>query len=454
MYLFGMHTSPQLEPPGPRGLPLVGDSLDYMRDPLGYMLRMRRLHGGLVRLPLRVLTPYLVSEPSLIEQVLVTDNKSYTKDMFLRLLGKEVLGQGLLTSEGDFWRRQRRLSQPAFHRERITEYATIMLACADEYVATLRAGQSRDVHDDMMRLTLQIAARALFGTDAGDMATEVGRALSVVMDRYANNVFLMFPQMARLPLPMNRRLADARSRLDRLMFSIIQKRRAEGDKGQKTDLLAMLLSAQDEDGSVMTDQQLRDEVMTIFSAGHETTALVMSYAFLLLSQNPAAGRALSAELQTVLGGRAPTPADLPSLRYCEAVVLESMRIYPPAWALGREASRDTELGGYPVPRGMQVWISPWVMHRDAQYFPKPEAFAPERWLDGLAKRLPRFAYMPFGGGPRLCIGNAFAMTEATLILAAIASRFRLRVVDTRPPPLMPSITLRPKHGLTAQVEPC
>lgn len=446
-----MHTSSLRLPPGSAGYPLIGDSLDYLRDPLAYLLRARERYGALTRLPLPYFAPYLVSDPALVEQVLVTDNKSYSKDAFLRRLSKEVVGQGLLTSEGEFWRRQRRLSQPAFHRERIAEYAALMIAAGEKYADELRPGQQRDLHEDMMHLTLQIVSQTLLSTAVGDQAGEVGEILGAIMERYANGLLLLFPVLSRLPLPINRRFDQAVARLDQLILPLIRERRQTG--GDKGDLLSMLLSARDEDGSAMTDTQLRDEVITIFAAGHETTALVLTYAFFLLTHNPAAAAALAAELTAVLAGRAPTIHDLPALRYTEAVVLESMRCYPPAWAIGREAVRDTTLSGYPIPRGTQLWMSPWVMHRDPQTFPQPERFLPERWLDGLQRRLPRFAYLPFGGGPRLCIGNAFAMTEATLLIATIARRYFLRAES--PPPLrfLPSITLRLRDGLRARVEP-
>lgn len=446
-----MKTQSLRRPPGSAGYPLIGDAPDYLRDPLDYLVRTRARYGGLARLAIPFYAPYLVSDPALIEHVLVTDNKSYSKDAFLKRLGQEVVGQGLLTSEGDFWRRQRRLAQPAFHRERIAQYAAIMTSAGEKYVDGLRSGQLRDLHADMMHLTLQIVSKTLLSTDVGDLAGEVGEILGVIMDRYANGIFLLFPALARLPLPMNRRFEQAVKRLDQVILPMIRERRQSGV--EKDDLLSMLLSAQDEDGSAMTDAQLRDEVITIFAAGHETTALVLTYVFFLLSQNPPAAAQLAAELDAALAGRAPTMQDLPALRYTEAVVLESMRCYPPAWAIGREAVRDTELGGYPIPRGTQLWISPWVLHHDPQTFPEPERFLPERWLDGLQRRLPRYAYAPFGGGPRLCIGNAFAMTEAILLVATIARRFFLRVVDKPPLRLLPSVTLRVRSELRARVEP-
>lgn len=449
-----MSTASSRTPPGPKGRPLIGHGVEYIRDPLGFMLLARREFGGLVSLRLPTMKSWLVSDPALIEQVLVTDAKSYGKDRAIRFLGTEVIGQGLLSSEGDLWRRQRRLAQPAFHKERIAQYTEIMIRCVQEYLATLRPGQTRALVDDMMQLTLRIVLQALLSIEATDATEDIKQAFSVIMERHAVGPFMVFPILAKLPLPINRRAADAVRRLDGHVLRVIRERRERKAGASQTDLLAMLLSAQDADGSTMTDLQLRDEVITMFLAGHETTALLLSYSFLLLTQNPGAMAALSAELETVLGGRMPSHADVPRLRYTEAVLLEAMRIHPPSWTIGREVIRDTELGGYPLARGTQVLMSQWVLHRDPDLFPEPESFRPERWLDGLQKRLPRFAYMPFGGGPRLCIGHSFAMIEATLLLASIASRFRLRVATdpTRPLRFLLAVTLRPRDGLSARVE--
>lgn len=447
----------------------------FFRDPLSYLLRVRRERGPCVRLPLGPVMPILVSDPAHIEHVLVTDNKSYKKDWFMQLLSKEALGQGLLTSHGELWLRQRRLAQPAFHRDRIAGYAETMVRCAEHYVDRLQVGQQRAVRSDMMELTLHIVSQALFSDDAAVPTQDVSRALDLLMQRYADNLLMAFPVLRRLPLPTNRRFHHAMQQFDDTMIALIARRRASlgtaGDPegtacGQKAgphaggsgkgsgDLWSMLLAAQDEDGQRMSDRQLRDEVITLFSAGHETTALALTYIFCLLSQHPRVLAAVSSELHAVLGAgpspRLPTLDDLPALRMCEAVVLETLRLYPPAWTLGREAVTDTSLAGLAIPRGTQVWMSQWVVHHDESLFPQATAFRPERWLDGLQKRLPRFAYFPFGGGPRLCIGTSFAMVEATLVLATVARRVHLQVLDPSPR-LLPSITLRPRDGVAARV---
>ncbi len=438
--------------PRARSLPFVGSIPFYAMDPLAFMQRSAR-RGPIVTIKLGPMTAHLLSDPADIERVLVTANKSFIKDAFARDL-RSIIGDGLLISDGDFWRRQRRLVQPAFHRDRLAAYASEMSASAERTVAGLRDGEVCDVHEVMMGLTLDIVARTLFGAEIGADALAVRDALEVVMARYASALGVMFPVIDRLPLPRNRRFRDAVKLLDSVVYRIIERRR-DGDgaglAADRGDLLAMLLAAQDEDGARMTDRQVRDEAMTLFLAGHETTANALSWALLLLSRNPSVDARLAAEASSALGGGAATLADLPRLAYAEQVMTEAMRLYPPAWALGREVLEPIELRGVLFPKGAQIWMSQWVMHRDPRYFDDPEAFRPERWADGLAKRLPKFAYFPFGGGPRLCIGSAFAMMEATLVLATIAQRLRFDVDPrTRVVPF-PSVTLRPRDGIAATV---
>jgi cytochrome P450 len=301
----------------------------------------------------------------------------------------------------------------------------------------------------MMRLTLQIVAKTLFDADVDDDAKEVGRALAALMELNSDfRKLILTPTW--LPTPRNIRAAVAIRRLDKIIFRFIAERRTSGkDAG---DLLSMLLAARDEDGSRMTDRQLRDEAITIFLAGHETTANALSWTWMLLSQNPAVETKLHAELDAVLAGRTPSLDDLPKLRYTGHVITESMRLYPPAWGMARVAIEDVEIGGYSIPKGCGVSLAQWVVHRDPRWFDAPEEFCPERWEGDLMKRLPRFAYFPFGGGPRQCIGNNFAVMEATLLLATIAQRFRIRLVPGHPVVPMPSITLRPRYGIRGKLE--
>lgn len=428
---------------------ILGNTFAYLRDPLGFLLRTARRGGEIVSLDLVGLDAYLLSDPEDIERVLITEHRKLKKDRFTRELSR-LLGQGLLTSEGDYWRRQRRLAQPAFHRERIAAYARAMAEATEERLAGWKAGTVIDVHEEMMQLTRDIVCRTLFGTQAGPEMSAVNDALSVTMDRYAEPLYMLLPALEKMPLPLSRRYRRAAAALDDVVYGLIRKRRAEAsDTG---DLLSMLLSARDEDGSHMSDVQVRDEVMTIFLAGHETTAIALSWTFYLLSKNPEACGELGEEARRVLGLRTASIDDMQELRVTENVVSESMRLYPPAWALGREVVEPFEIRGHRFPKGAQIWLSQWVAHRDPRYFDEPEAFRPSRWEGGLAKRLPKFAYFPFGGGARLCIGNSFALVEATLVLAMIAARFRLVLEPGQRIEPFPSVTLRPKQGIRVRLE--
>ena len=437
--------TPAKLPPGPLPTSWTGSFKDYSRDPLGYLTALVREYGDISTLRYYNFRVYFVNHPDLIEEVLVTHNRKFIKGRILRA-NRRLFGNGLLTSEGDFWLRQRRLAQPAFHRTRIAAYAETMVRFAERLMSDWKDGEERDIHVEMMRLTLQIVAKTLFDADVDGEAQQVGRALEAIMELNSDfrKLILMPPW---LPTPRNIKASIATRRLDKIIFRFIEQRRTSGkDSG---DLLSMLLAAQDEDGSRMNDQQLRDEAMTIFLAGHETTANALSWTWLLLAQNPACEGKLHAELATVLGGRTPALEDLPNLRYVGHVISESMRLYPPAWGMARVAIEDMEIGGYPIPKGCGVSLAQWSVHRDARWFDSPLEFRPERWEGDLAKRLHRFAYFPFGGGPRQCIGNNFALMEATLLLATIAQRFRIGIVPTHPVVPMPSITLRPRYGIRA-----
>lgn len=428
--------------------PLVGNLPAYMRDPIGFLCATRDRYGDVARVTLGPLEAVLVSHPSLVEEILVTHNKRWKKDQFLQTL-RPVLGDGLLSSEGDFWRRQRRLAQPAFHRDRIASYADIMVDYALALVARWRDGETRDVHRDMMHLTLDIVAKTLFGADVGEHADDVGEALETVLSFTVDPTYLLLPFLRGLPTPAIRRFEAAVAKLDAVIYGVIErKRQNKGEKGS-ADLLSMLLQAVDEDGSSMSDKQLRDECMTLFLAGHETTALALSWTWHLLTVNPEVDAELAKELSSVLEGRRPTLADVPKLKYTANVIAESLRVFPPAWSTGREACEDIELGGFHIPRGSQVWFCPWVIQRDPRFFEMPERFMPERWSGDLQKSLPRYAYFPFGGGPRLCIGQAFAQMEAVLLLATLAQAFRVEVLHVPIPD--PTVTLRPKKGLLSCV---
>ena len=417
-------------------------------NPLEYFTRIAREYGDIARLRVLNFKTIFINHPGLIEEVLVTNARKYSKGKVLRA-NRHVFGEGLLTSEGDFWLRQRRLAQPAFHRARIASYAATMVEYTQRMLDGWRDGEERDVHREMMRLTLQIVGKTLFDADVESDAQEVGKSLELLLEIGANFRRAIFvPHW--LPTPANLRVKREVAQIENILYRIIAERRASGrDAG---DLLSMLLHAQDEDGSRMTDRQLRDETITLFLAGHETTASTLSWTWWLLAQNPAVEAKLHAELDAILGDRAPALDDLPKLAYAGHVITESLRLYPAAWGLARLVVEDHEIAGYPVTKGMGVAMAQWVVHRDARWYDAPEEFRPERWNDDLLKRLPRFAYFPFGGGARQCIGNTFALMEATLILATIARKFRLRLVANHPVVPLASITLRPRHGVRVSLE--
>ncbi|MHB8500488.1 MAG: cytochrome P450 [Candidatus Acidiferrales bacterium] len=436
-------------PPGP-SVGLKRWSLGPLNngDPLGYFTQIVREYGdvaGLLILNFRIL---LINHPDDIEDVLVNHPRKFIKGRVLQA-NKRVFGRGLLTSEGEFWLRQRRLAQPAFHRARIAGYASTMVEYTERLLHEWQDGQERDIHKEMMRLTLQIVGKTLFDADVERDAQDVGKSLELLLELGANFRRTIFiPQW--LPTPTNLRLERAIRQIEKVLYRIIAEKRSSGrDAG---DLLSMLLAAQDEDGSRMTDQQLRDEAITLFLAGHETTANTLSWTWWLLAQNPAVEAKLHAELRAVLAGRAPSFDDLPKLVYTNHIITESMRLYPPAWGTARTAIEDLEIAGYSVPKGSGVSFAQWTVHRDPRWYEAPEEFRPERWEGDLLKRIPRFAYFPFGGGPRQCIGNTFALMESALVLATVAQQFRFRLVEGHPVVPLASITLRPRHGIRVTLE--
>jgi cytochrome P450 len=450
-------STPQRQAPGPRRR-YPGEHLIAMRrDPLAFLTRLAAW-GDVVGVELGPMRVHLVSRPDLVRDVLVTHHRAFHKGIGLQR-AKRLLGEGLLTSEGELHRRQRRLVQPAFHHQRIAAYAAAMVDHAGrtsarwEALAAAGGGRVRvDAHAEMMRLTLAIVGRTLFDRDVGDRADAIGRALEASLSLFQRLGTMPFAELLeRLPLPGNLRFRAARRELDDLVYGMIRERRASpGDRG---DLLSMLLlAADDESGAPMSDVLLRDEVMTLVLAGHETTANALTWCWLLLARHPDAEARLQRELEGALGEREATAADLPALPYARAIVSESLRLFPPAWVIGRRAREDVELDGYLIPAGSIVLVSPWVMHRDVRWYAEPERFDPGRWLEGAEAARPRFAFFPFGGGPRICVGEQFAWTEATLVLATLARRWRLRLAPEAPVELRPSITLRPAAGLPMLLE--
>lgn len=444
-----MPVVPKRVPPGPKGLPFLGLALQVRRDPLGIMTRLAREYGDIVRFIVAGQERILLNHPDLIQQVLVVQHARFQKSELTRRVTGPLLGQGLLISEGDFWRRQRRLAQPAFHRSRIDEYAAPMVETAENHIQKWRSGEIRDIAREMMELTLTIAVRTLFGATLPGEAAEVGDALAFLMryQLWRQRSPIRVPE--RWPTPRNRRAMRDLKFLDSLVYRIIEEKKTLHGVGN--DLLSLLMAAMDEDGTQMTPQQLRDETMTLFLAGHETTALLLGWTWFLLSQNAATEMRLLEELRSVLGGRAPQVSDLIRLPYLQAVLNETLRLYPPAYILARTSTEPFSFGGYEFPRDTTVLISQWVTHRDARFFEAPDEFRPERWLNGAAGKVSAGAYFPFGDGPRRCIGQGFAMLEAALVVATIAQRFRFRLVPGHLVQPEPLVTLRFRHGLKMNI---
>src|SRR5712691_6566058 len=433
-------------PPGPKGRFLLGSLVELSRDWLGFYARCAREYGDLVYFHILHVPLYLVVHPRDIESILVTNAGNFTKSADYRALAR-VLGRGLLTSEGDFWKRQRSLIQPAFHRQSVQAYAAVMARATSHMLDSWKDGDERNIHDDLMQVTLEIVAQCLYSAEVSDAAKRVGRAMEVVTGKFVANASLALLFSFEIPVFFAPREWLAIRELNAIIGNIIRERRSSNQP--REDLLEMLLRARDGDGNPMSDAQLRDEVMTLFLAGHETTAIALSWACCLIAQNPHVETKLAEELRAVLGDRLPTPEDLPRLRYTEMVLKEAMRLYPAVWGIGRKAIADCELGRYRIPAGSNIFILQWRTQRDPRFFPEPERFDPERWREDPVRvvKIPRFAYFPFGGGPRVCVGASFAMMEATLLLAMIQQRFHLETVEGHPIELFASVTLRPKYGI-------
>jgi cytochrome P450 len=438
-------------PGPPRRFP--GSHLLAMRsDPLAFLTRIAREYGDVVRFRLGPVDIYLLNRPEFIRDLLVTDAAAFHKGRGLER-AKRLLGEGLLTSEDPVHLRHRRMMQPAFHQERIAGYGAVMVELGERLASRWQDGETRDVSLEMTRLTLAIVGRTLFDADVESESDEIGAALTTSIQLFSSTLTLPFFQVLdRLPLPGNRRFERAKARIDATINRMIAERRRA--PGGRSDLLSLLIAASDPEGEGgrMTDAQVRDEAVTLFLAGHETTANALTWTWYLLSQNPEVEARLHEEVDAVLREREPTVADLPRLAYTETVLAESMRLYPPAWIVGRRALSDYGVGGFEVPKRSIVVASQWVTHRDPRYFPDPERFDPDRFRPEAKARRPKFAYFPFGGGPRVCIGEGFAWMEGVLLLATLARRWRLRLEPGQEIVPAPSITLRPKHGIRMRLE--
>ena len=434
-------------PPGPKqGFP-GSTYLRFRKNPLSFLERMAREFGDVSYFRLGREDIVLVNHPEIIRGILLTKHSNFTKGRaFFRAGG--LLGEGLLTSEGELHRRQRRMIQPAFHSRRIAGFAGAITKHADRMRGRWRHGATRDVSREMMRLTLAVVAETLFGADLESDTTEIGVALTATMDTLSMKMFPVGKVLGKLPLPGIRRVQAGREKLDEIVYGLINERRKSPQ--EHDDLLQMLLDAQDEEDSTarMTDKQVRDEAMTMLLAGQLTTANTLTWTWYLLSKHQEVENRLHKELDHVLDSRLPELGDLEALSYTEKIITEALRLYPPQWMMTRRALNDYQAGDYVVPAGSVVVVSQYVIHRDARYFPEPLRFAPERWTPEFKATLPKYAYFPFGGGPRGCIGEGFAWMEMILIVAALAQQWKLQLAPGSRVVPQPLVTLRPKQGLS------
>ena len=433
--------------PTPGGLPLLGNLLALRRDPLETLRSAQRECGDVVRLRLGLHHVLLLVRPEHLERVLL--DLRYEKRFRVYRKMQIVLGEGLVTSNGELWKRQRRLAQPAFHRRRIADLGVEVVGCAEALAErwSKGAGGVVDVLADTMGLSLEVVSRTLFGTSSdAERSAKIADALGESSRQLSRRMLAIVDLPLWVPTPANRRLAAAIRTLDGAVRSFIEERRRSGE--ERDDLLGMLLAARDGDsGTGMDDVQLRDELVTLFAAGQETTALALAWTFWLLSQEPDAERELHEELALVLGGRAPAIADLPQLPYTLQVLKEAIRLYPPLWLLNRTAREDDEIAGYRIRAGSHVFFSPFLTHRHPELWPEPDRFRPGRFASPQFADLPRFAYLPFSGGPRQCIGHDLALVQAQLVLATLAQRFRLAALPGQQVVPEAAVTLRPGREL-------
>jgi cytochrome P450 len=435
--------------PGPRGHLLFGNVRDIQRDPLGFGSTMSRQYGNVVRMRFFIWPAYLINHPDGVKHVLQENQQNYNKDLYPYKIFKPLLGRGLVTNDGKSWLHQRRLMQPAFHRKRLDAFGSLMtdatVTMLDQWQDFATRDQPLDIAAEMLRLTLRIVGQTLFNIDLSDETQIVGQAVTTVNKLLSDYIYAPFPPF-NVPTSRNRRLQVSYRALDQVVHDIITHRRNQyTDTG---DLLSMLLLARDEEtGQGMDDQQVRDEVITLLIAGHETVSTALTWTWYLLSQYPHVERQLHTELDNVLGGHLPKLEHLARLSYTRMVLEEALRLYPPAWIFGRKAIADDEIGGYAIPANSIIVLSPYITHRHPAFWGNPEVFDPERFIPKRSADRPHFAYFPFGGGPRVCIGNNFALMEMQLILATVAQRYKLRLVPGHPVEPEAFLSLRPRYGL-------
>jgi len=433
-------------PHGPKGIPVLGSALAFMRDPLRFYQDVSRDYFGLAYARLGSVDLYIASDPALVETLLVGKHRDCVKDVITRELFP-LVGNGLITNDGDSWRRQRKLSAPPFQPKHIIEYADVMVECSQRAFATYRHDEQRDFHRDIMALTLEIVGKTLLGFDPQSESERVAQAMEDAIPYFEERLFSLRGLLPRqLPSSAARRFRRAKRELDQVVRAVIARAQNDGSAESKY-LLARLIRSRDEDGRGMTEQQVADEAITMLLAGHETTALAVMFCVYELSRNPDIARDVRSEIDTQLAGHPARNSDLPRLPLLDAVIREVLRLYPPAPVFGREVAVPLELGGYDIPRGATIGVSPYAMHRNPRYFPEPDRFHPQRWLSGSTDALPKFAYFPFGGGPRICIGQHFALMEAALILATLLQQVELEVPAGFRMELKPVITLRSRYGL-------
>jgi cytochrome P450 len=442
-------------PPGPHinlVLAVIGQMFPktFPFDPLAFGLNIAREFGDIAHYHVGPLHVYQLNHPDFARQVLVEQPEKFHKARLIKQAFGPFAGQGLLTSDGAVWKQQRKLIQPAFHHAQLVTYGAVMVGHALRMMEALDDGAVVEIQEEMTRLTLAIVVQTLFSADVTREATDVGRLMVAVLDAANDRLNRILRLPSWVPTRRNLREKRALARLDRLLDSFIAAHRASSEK--PADLLSVLLAATDEDSGIrMSDRQLHEEMMTLFLAGHETTAMALTWTWYLLSQHPEVEERLVGEVSRVLRGRAPAVADLALLPYTEMVVRESMRLYPPAAGFAREPIEDVRIGGYDVPRGSLVTVNTYALHRDPRFFDDPERFDPERFAAGWEERIPRFAFLPFGGGPRVCIGNGFAMMEARLILATVVQRCHLSLEPGQDIVPMQLVTVRPKNGIRMRV---
>lgn len=437
-------------PPGPRGLPFLGSLIDYFSDMLGFLKRVSDEYGDIVYYKLGSRKMYLLNNPDYIKDVLVTHNRKFEKSRALKRT-KIILGEGLLTNEGEPHLKQRRTIQPVFHHKRIKSYGDVMAQYASRVGEDWQNGSVLNIHKEMMKLTLFIVSKTIFDSDMESDSDEIGECLTDLVTLFPQMIFPYSEYLDNLPLPANQRFQKAKAKLDSIIYKLIEERRA--NPGQKSDLLSMLLEAQDEEGGEgMTDVQVRDEALTLFLAGQESTANSLVWTWYLLSTHPEVEKKVHEEVDSVLNGRLPTLDDLGKLSYTQNVFKEALRLYPPAWAVARQVKEDYEVGGYVIPAGADIFMSQYVVHRDPRIYREPDSFIPERWDNEETKDLPRFAYFPFGGGTRRCIGEPFAWMEGVILIATIASMWKMRLVPHQKIVPQALITIRPKNGMNMIVE--